>query len=304
VIALSALALAPATRAWLNQTAPARVLNVFDRACNLVNVHGDVLAVVTSERGLTPFALVVASGDRAPFRGINETSSVRVQRHRLSLGPFGIDASRAAVWNPVPAWSDIRRLFTGGARLDELAALAFGHGPSGSLLELFDPAGQAGVLPERLKSRAYQGAHELVAGMRTGSIEIAIAGVQRLAGLGGGLTPAGDDFVLGVLLAAWAGLYDGGSEKLCLAVAEAAASRTTALSAAYLRAAARGECSAYWHGLFGALLRPEAVELRAAIWALLSVGHTSGADALAGFLAARLAVPSLPAGPRLTATGG
>src|SRR5258707_3312579 len=131
MIALSALALAPAARAWLNQTTPARVLNGFDRACNLVNAQGDVLAVVTSERGLTPFALVVTSGGRAPFRVINETSYVRVQRHKLSLGPFEIDASRAADWNPVPDWHAIRRLFAATARLDGLAALALGRGPAG-----------------------------------------------------------------------------------------------------------------------------------------------------------------------------
>jgi hypothetical protein len=304
MINLSALALAPAAQTWLAQTTTARVLNVFDRACNLVNTEGDVLAVVTSEHGLTPFALVVASIDRAPFRVISETSHVWVQRQRLSLGPFEIDASWARVWNPMPEWHAIQCLFTDAARLDELAVLAFGRGPAGSLLELFDPAEQAGSLPAVLRSRAHQGAQDLVAGMRTGSIEIAIAGVQRLAGLGGGLTPAGDDFVLGVLLAAWAGLYGNGAENWGMSIAEATASRTTTLSAAYLRAAARGECSAYWHGLFEALSRPEAGGLRAALAALLSVGHTSGADALAGFLAARLAAPSLPAGPRLTSTGG
>src|SRR5260221_13562405 len=91
MIALSALALAPAARAWLNQTTPARVLNGFDRACNLVNAQGDVLAVVTSERGLTPFALVVASSDRAPFRVITETSEIRVRPGRLQAGPYEME---------------------------------------------------------------------------------------------------------------------------------------------------------------------------------------------------------------------
>lgn len=304
MISLSGLALAPAAQAWLAQTTTARVLNVFDRACNLVNSKGEVLAVVTSERGLTPFALVVAASDRAPFRAISEISSVGVQLHRLSLGPFEIDASRARVWNPVPAWSDIRHLFSSTANFDRLAALALGRGPAGSLLDLFSPAGQDGSLAAVLRSWAHQAAHDLVTGMRMGSLELAITGVQRLAGLGGGLTPAGDDFVLGVLLAAWAGLYGDGAEKWGLIIADDAASRTTTLSAAYLRAAARGECSAYWHGLFDALSRPEAGYLYAALSALLAVGHTSGADALAGFLAARLKVPSLAAGPQFSSTGG
>jgi len=119
-----------------------------------------------------------------------------------------------------------------------------------------------------------------------------------LAGLGGGLTPAGDDFILGALLAAWAGLYGPSAPALAAGVAKAAAAATTTLSAAYVRAAARGECSAYWHRLFAALLQPQTGEAPAALAALLAVGHTSGADALAGFLAA-----GLGAQVHLTTTG-
>ncbi len=292
MITLRALALAPAAQDWLAQTTTARVLNVFDRACNLVNAQGEVLSVVTSERGLTPFALVVAANDRAPFRAVTEASAVGVQSGSLWLGPYVIDVAAAAVWNPRPDWPAISRLLTDTTRLEALALLADGHGPAGSLLELLAPASQAASLPAALASRARLGALDLVTGLRTGTIDTAVAGATRLAGLGGGLTPAGDDFVLGVLLAAWAGLYGSGAERQAALIAEAAAPRTTTLSAAYLRAAARGECSAYWHDLFAALLRPDAADLPAGLSALLAVGHTSGADALAGFLAARLVTDS------------
>jgi len=265
------------------------VLNFFDRACNLVYSQGNVLAVVTSQRGLTPFALVVASGEPALFRIVSESSGVQVQGGQLRIGSLQIDFSTARLWSPAPDWPAIRLLFAEAGQLDVLAAMAFGHGPAGSLLELFGPKNQPSSLPDALRSRAQPGAMALVAGMRSGSVEQAVVGAGRLAGLGGGLTPAGDDFVLGVLLASWAGLYGAGAEGLCGKIAEAAAPRTTSLSAAYLRAAARGECSEYWHQLFAALLVPDAAALRLALSALLAVGHTSGADALAGFLASRLA---------------
>jgi hypothetical protein len=296
---LPALALAPAAQAWLAETSTARVLNVFDRACNLVNPRGDVLAVVTSQRGLTPFALVVAGSDPAPFRAVTESSDVRVQASRLRLGPLDIDFSAARLWDPAPDWPAIRRLFARVGQLDELAAMAFGHGPAGSLLELFAPEGHESSLPDALRGRALPSARALVMGMRSGSADDAVAGASRLAGLGGGLTPAGDDFVLGVLLAAWAGLYGPGAERLGGKIAEAAAPLTTSLSGAYLRAAARGECSDYWHRLFAALLGSDAAGLRAALSALLAVGHTSGADALAGFLAGHLTVPQPPVSSQL-----
>jgi hypothetical protein len=282
--ALRALAITPAAQAWLAQAGPARVLNVFDRACNLVNAAGQVLAVVTTERGLTPFALVVAAEAPAPFRALTETSLVRVAGSELRLGPYAIDTTSAQPWDPRPNWTGIRRALADPAPLEALAALAQGRGPAGSLLELFEYRHTPAAA---WMERAWQGAGELVVGLRAGELETALRGAGRLAGLGGGLTPAGDDFVLGALLGLWAGLYGRSGEGAGELLAEAAAARTTTLSAAYLRAAARGECSAYWQRLLAALCAPDQADLRPALESLLAVGHTSGADALAGFLAGR-----------------
>jgi len=297
---LMGVAFAPAAQRWLSETTRARVLNVFDRACNLVNLDGQVLSVVTSERGLTPFAVAVAAGQAAPFRVVTEASPVTVQPTRLGLGPLEIDCSQARLWPSAPDWAAIRRRFADTALIDDMAALAFGRGPAGSLLELFDPAvppdsaapsgpdALGGPLSLSLRERARVGAADLTAGLQSRNLALATAGARRLAGAGGGLTPAGDDFVLGALLAAWAGLYGPGVEALAGAIAEEAAARTTTLSGAYVRAAARGECSAYWHALFEAWLQPAAAGRRLALETLLAVGHTSGADALAGYMAARL----------------
>jgi hypothetical protein len=159
----------------------------------------------------------------------------------------------------------------------------------GSLLELFVPAAPAALLSAAVASRARPAAQALVQGLVTADASLAVQGALGLAGLGGGLTPAGDDFIVGALLAVWAGLYGPGLELLTAAVADAAAERTTTLSGAYLRAAARGECSARWHALFKALLATEHAASRRALEALLAVGHTSGGDGLAGFLALHFA---------------
>jgi hypothetical protein len=56
------------------------------------------------------------------------------------------------------------------------------------------------------------------------------------------------------------------------------------LSKAFLRSAAAGECSAPWHRLLEALEGGSAEQLYVAMREVLSYGHSSGADALAGFL--------------------
>jgi hypothetical protein len=188
------------------------------------------------------------------------------------------------MWNPIPNWVEVRRLFTGDIELLEaLAMMALEVAPKGSLLELLLPA-EARTMTPLMFERSRRGASELASGLRMGSVERSVAGAKKLAGLGGGLTPAGDDFIVGVLLAMWAGLCGEGREQLGAAIAEAAAPATTLLSAAYLRSAARGECIIHWHSLFAALLRSEVNATRDAIQSLVSIGHTSGADALAGFV--------------------
>jgi hypothetical protein len=108
------------------------------------------------------------------------------------------------------------------------------------------------------------------------------AGAAHLAGLGGGLTPAGDDFLTGAML--WAWLAHPTPNNYCGVLLSASMTQTTMLSAALLQAAARGECSAPWHSMFRALVGGSDTNLAEAVQCVLAHGHTSGADTLAGFL--------------------
>jgi hypothetical protein len=108
------------------------------------------------------------------------------------------------------------------------------------------------------------------------------AAAAGLAGLGGGLTPSGDDCLSGAMLWAWLEHPEAGP--WCEAVRQVAEGRTTTLSAALLRAAARGECGAAWHLLLAALADEAETRLADTVRQVLAHGHTSGGDALAGFL--------------------
>ena len=292
---INALAAAPAARAWLATTRSARVLNVFEHACNLVNPAGEVLSLVIGERGLTPFALLLPVNPLPLFSFVSPASLVRVEGQKLSVGPLTINWETARSWNPTPDWAALGRCLADRARLADLAAGLANLPLRGSLLELFVAPPQGSLLPRALAGKARPAALALIDGLRSASVSQASAGAQQLAGLGGGLTPAGDDFIVGALLAVWAGLYGSGLEELAGSLAVAAAQRTTTLSGAYLRAAARGECAAPWHGLFAALLAGEPASIRRALADLLSVGHTSGGDALAGFLAVHFVAEATPA---------
>jgi len=108
-----------------------------------------------------------------------------------------------------------------------------------------------------------------------------------LLGLGGGLTPSGDDFVGGALFArrllAAAHLADApGWNRLAGVVTEAAATRTHPISAALLGDLARGCGHAPLHDLVAALAAGETARARRAAASLVRLGHSSGWDMLAG----------------------
>ena len=167
--ALRGIALAPAAARWLAATRAARVLNVFERACNLINQDEVVLALVTSERGLTPFGLVVAGDEPAPFRGLPLDSVVGVEtgESRLTLGRLVIEYGAAAHWEARPDWAAIGRLFRADpAWLGRLAALAAEVELAGSLLDLFRPAVDGPAMLQALLATARPGAVALVQGLR------------------------------------------------------------------------------------------------------------------------------------------
>jgi hypothetical protein len=122
-----------------------------------------------------------------------------------------------------------------------------------------------------------QGARSLMAAVER-RIGLAAA-AQQLAGLGPGLTPAGDDFVLGVMAALW--LL--GERNPLPAMAAACATRTTLLSGAFLRAAAQGQFMEGWHHLAHALDRQDEPGSRRAVRQIAAFGASSGRDSLAGF---------------------
>ena len=110
-----------------------------------------------------------------------------------------------------------------------------------------------------------------------------------LAGLGPGLTPAGDDYLVGLMagLRVWPGPLENGGlspPEVCRIIFEAAEGRTTLLSRAFLRSAKEGLFGENWHELLAALVRGDAIGIQRAARRVLSSGATSGADALAGFL--------------------
>jgi hypothetical protein len=109
-----------------------------------------------------------------------------------------------------------------------------------------------------------------------------VRGVRGLLGQGPGLTPSGDDLLAGFLLGCLA--FGRDAAALRSAIAALAPTQTTALSAALLRHALRGQCIPEAAALARALTGTGAIG--PSLGRLRQVGHTSGAALALGLLLA------------------
>jgi hypothetical protein len=234
--------LTPRVLDWLGNSRPARILNLLDEVCNLIDDEGDVISLVTTRVGKGPFNLIVDNGFTKNLKW-DQPVSIDPSTCTLTIGSLSILTNRATVWNPKPDWHFLKTR------------------PSPSLNEA-----------PRLEPEIARPLKQLLNGIKHGNnAEIQTASL-RLAGLGKGLTPSGDDVLMGVLYGLWVWYPQRDWMRL---IVETAIPRTTSLSAAFLRAAEDGEATFHWHNLVNGRT--------GAVSDILSIGHTSGRDAWAGF---------------------
>lgn len=227
----------------------ARILHLFDEVCTLVSERGETLSLVSSRIGPGPFAVVI-DGDFTDGLALHQPATLDRARLNITIGPLTVDTRPATVWQPRPDWSRLR---------------------DADMARWPAPAALPTVVDDHLRNAA-QG----LADQDPARVTAAVAG---LAGRGNGLTPTGDDVLVGLLFALWVWYprRAARSRREWLAmIPRVVATRTTTLSANFIRAAAAGEAARPWHYLVSG--RPDAVDH------IRAMGASSGEEAWAGFL--------------------
>ena len=296
-----ATSLGPDVHAWMTNSHAPRILNVFNLASNLINERGEVMSLVSQEVGNGPFNFVISPQDYAfIFDQIDSQSPISIRGHKLEIGRAAIDVRQAIVWNAKPDWVILAtnlQLFVSNllfhmdglvtqAHPDSLFSLlshaAIFQGPQlinytncqeNTTLE----TPQSFFITTRWMNSLFEAVHSV-------DLEACALAAQRLAGLGVGLTPAGDDFLLGAMYAAWMIHSQEKAELITSTIASTAIPRTNSLSAAWIRSAARGLVNEPWLDFLEGWKIPGQPTIESSLRKLLSIGHTSGADALAGFI--------------------
>lgn len=264
-----------------------RVHSVFARVVNVLSPQNVLIALAARGSGDAPRTLTADVADWAG-RGIAAGQPVAFAPNGVTLGvpgrPLRLTAEGAR------CWYTIRPTLAGlppGARAAaaaELDRLNRAHGPRGGMLAA---APGAGPMEAAVVRALHAGRAALTAGILARDSAATRRGVLALLGLGPGLTPAGDDFLTGLVLVA--ALPGSALAGLVPVVRDAVAThpeRTTDVALATLREAADGRARAELLDLLRLLERAaDPLDLHAPVRAVLAIGHTSGSDTLSGLAA-------------------
>ena len=243
-----------------------RVHSVFERALNLLDADGRLLTLHGPGPLAAPFA--VALDERLPWRELEPGVPVhREGRGRLVLGALRLE------------WSAARVVDT---------SMGTGSDPRALAAALAEAPRRPAAL-SLASAIALEGLRRLTEGLRRGDAERFVDGARRLIGLGEGLTPAGDDLLVGSLAVARRFRPDFlvDNPGIGRALADTALGGTTLVGREFLFEALEGRFSEIVIALLTAADVPRA---RAALDDLLELGATSGADTATGM---RLAVEAL-----------
>ncbi len=235
-----------------------RVHSVFGRALNIETLDGRLLTLHGPGPLRAPFAAVI---DRlALLRAQRPGAPVAVEPGRLRLPGLTLEwvgATRVECTIPGPPPGLHRSVV--------------------DILRAFDPRRAPALdTPRGVAARA-----ALSAAIVSGAPRALVSAARALLGLGEGLTPAGDDCLVGALavVRAIAGPAMVGAPAVARVVAHEALHRTTALGREFVIEALAGRFS---EPVLGLLRARSADAAAAAARALAGLGATSGADTLTG----------------------
>jgi hypothetical protein len=243
-----------------------RVHSVFERALNLEWHDGRLLTLHGPGPLLAPFAASLARPPHSP--ALRPGLPARRRGEMIALDGILLDLRHATVANT--------------------AMPEAGADPRAALLALPTVSAPARGLSSAIGCRARS---RLAEGTSRRDPAAFIEGALGLVGLGEGLTPAGDDCLVGALavLQRFAPSWLRTNPEIAAAVGRAAAAATTAIAREFVAHALAGRFS---DSLIRLLTAATAVEVRRAVAHVLGSGATSGPDTLCGV---RLALAALAA---------
>lgn len=272
----------------LRNGAAGRVLAVFDSSF-YVDLPRGIACIASAGLAVSPLTLISAAPETTNWRasGVRQDDRVSVSNDLLTVGArFAFDLLGGRDWRPDPLPSDWRAADLARG-LNTFRDACAGHVPNDGLGRFiyqrpaqFAPHAIAKTAQAPIE-RLTQWAHQAIRSPDNPP-PIDAEQIASLLGLGPGLTPSGDDFVGGMMIA----LCGLGETALCRQLW--AASQPLAIEAgnpialAHLAAASEGLAHIALHQTLAAIIEGRIGCVRASTASINRIGHTSGWDAMAG----------------------
>ncbi|HTS55772.1 MAG TPA: DUF2877 domain-containing protein [Burkholderiales bacterium] len=275
------------------QRARGSVHSVYRQACNIELHDGTLLTLLARGLGNLPHGIRCALPGAADFQlWLHRGQAVAGDSLALCIAQAGVavDLSSAERWRcrleacaldaraapTVRAMLLVRRLLREQAPRGGFAPLVLDGADPGSSLE------------RAMQRRLMRTLPELDRAGRSLDPALAVKALEQLAGLGPGLTPSGDDFIVGYLAA----LYSRRSRESMLRpflrellrMLAPLAAAANLISRQFIFNALEGEFSEGLAELVSAIATRDEVRLRESVAQVVRVGHSSGADSLVGLL--------------------
>ena len=255
-----------------------RVHSVFAQACNLA--CGDtLLTLCVADAGDGPATLRLARGAPNDLRELFDVGErIHCRQGRARTRRTELSLSNASVWRPAEPGRSLSSWRIEANLRNARLRLAQRWVTRASVID-----GEAAPVAAALRDAC-----------RDLDDERAARHVDTLIGWGEGLTPAGDDFLLGLIAGLEALVHDDAGRRrfhgALAAMLTSRTQRTTPIAAHYLRLAAAGHYTAPLIVLRTALLCEDNKDVvDRTLQSALAVGATSGADTVSGLLAGLLA---------------
>ena len=290
----------PAAKRALTASARWEVVAVFRHSFYCRSREGSLICLGSSSIGGGPLNVVCDLPRRVNWNAeaLNQGMAADFNGRTLRVdGRYAFDLATARNWRhvPLPVGWDIDGLTLG---MQRLCRETLKRGPVNGLGSLipslvlpFSRREMGCALDESLARIALPAITSLYHWMTVGlSQGVRIAGAPpppaaRLVGLGPGLTPSGDDFLGGVMVALHAFDRRDVADNLAKWALALASKQTSAISFAHLACATEGLGADALHQTLAVLCLPKEGDLGESLNAIDAIGHCSGWDALAGVAA-------------------
>ncbi|HEV8692941.1 MAG TPA: DUF2877 domain-containing protein [Lysobacter sp.] len=270
--------------------ARAQVHSVFVRACNIETESGELVTLLAAGSGNLPHGIRCASPIAPLFARLRQGQAATLEGAalRVPAADFAVDLSRAAVWNAMIAavLPGLRGAELEGA-LRDLCETLREHAPDrGIAPALFSTGSPHSTLERALVARMAQRLPILARATETRDAGAVVSALSALVGLGTGLTPAGDDFIVGYLAALWSRSHrEPGIAALLRALAmpvRQLSLHTNAISRQMLLDALQGHFAERLTEVVRCVC--DGGDVTGAAMRTLEVGHSSGTDVLCGLV--------------------